>query len=613
MLNLDRAAVETLLSRLEEEGYPFAQYQLYKANNRLQLLGKGGFSAVYEMVDRESPNDHYAMKVIGLERHTITSDAFRDTTILQRNLSSQSSGILRIIDVREIYVSLHEDGEPAGIYEKEEESQSREALPLQFILMEKLECILVKDKFKNVALQNDVLQEEAEVIMFAMQIGRAILIAHKNNVLHRDIKLENIFWDEKEKSYKLGDFGIAKYVEEGNAETIVYTDGYGAPEIERRLSESYNATADIYSFGISLYLLLNDLKFPGSGGYYVNPVQYDSKFIFPAPRKASEELTRVIRKMCSYRREERYQSMEEVLAELQYIGEKAGILTDEDYDVPADFATETYREENGNGSGNEGAADTEESVNASRAQRKQRQKRMDEDCNRANGRYMLLFSALFVLLLEGMQTDVSFVTKWQFWVLPIAVFVTAIMQQIKDFHVVSGIATLLFGIYSVYTTGFRVPHVILLLCMLPAVPALTAAGAAGTGVWLFLLLTGKRQLLGFFDSHDLSWLIIICILLLMNRLMQLRHMWNKMGYAGAYVWAVVYDAIPLLMMVSGVLLSVLRHFKVCEIPITISKIHLIRTGFLLLLTNACRLLWQGEAAKEAAKEPMEEPAKEPEK
>ena len=161
--------------------------------------------------------------------------------------------------------------------------------------MEKLNNIISKDKFGNVKLLKNDLETEDEVVNFAKQVGSALLITHNNNFLHRDVKLENIFWDEELQQYKLGDFGEAKYVENGNAETVIFTDGYGAPEIDKRLQGSYIATADIYSFGVTLYLLLNDLRFPGSNSYRTNSIQYDKDFVFPAPIHASKDMARLIR------------------------------------------------------------------------------------------------------------------------------------------------------------------------------------------------------------------------------------------------------------------------------------------------------------------------------
>ena len=207
--------------------------------------------------------------------------------------------------------------------------------------MEKLEHIVIKSPYKKIKLIEQ-LCDEKEVLKFAVQIGQAIKTVHENKVLHRDIKLENIFWDKETDSYKLGDFGIAKLVENGNAQTIVYTEGYGAPEIKKRLKDSYDATVDIYSFGISLYLLLNKLRFPGSEGYYVNRIQYDPTFIFPAPENASEMMTRMIRKMCSYYKEERYQTMAEVLETLRDIMDGKQDNQTERYVVLSDLPSEMY-------------------------------------------------------------------------------------------------------------------------------------------------------------------------------------------------------------------------------------------------------------------------------
>lgn len=210
--------------------------------------------------------------------------------------------------------------------------------------MEKLEHIVVKNPYKKIKLIEQLCNEK-EVLKFAVQIGQAIQTAHENKVLHRDIKLENIFLDKETDSYKLGDFGIAKFVENGNAQTIVYTEGYGAPEIKKRLKDSYDATVDIYSFGISLYLLLNKLRFPGSEGYYVNRIQYDPAFIFPAPENASELMTRMIRKMCSYYKEDRYQTMAEVLQEVRRIKENVDKAEISKYAVVADLPLGRYGED----------------------------------------------------------------------------------------------------------------------------------------------------------------------------------------------------------------------------------------------------------------------------
>lgn len=312
---------EKILGQINALNQPFPEVELFKLDGQFQLIGKGGFSVVYDMVSKSDSNKHYAMKIIEMGRDFEALKKSRDTFKIQKMLSKKSNYIMELFDEKTLFVILDEENNVRKIQEIKEESETEDVLILQCVLMERLEDIIIKRKYKKVKLMERLCTEE-EVLKFAYQIGQAILTAHENKVLHRDIKLENIFWDEKTSSYKLGDFGIAKFVKNGNAQTIVYTDGYGAPEIKKRLKDSYDATVDIYSFGISLYLLLNKLRFPGSQGYYVNRVQYHSSFIFPAPENASGKVTRMIRKMCSYDKEDRYQTMKEVLEELRLMNVK---------------------------------------------------------------------------------------------------------------------------------------------------------------------------------------------------------------------------------------------------------------------------------------------------
>ena len=518
----ERITTENLLIKLEELEYPFPLFELYKKDNQIQSLGHGGFSTVYEMVDRENANNHYALKVIGMEKHVVSSDVLWNTFRMQRMLCEYSPYVVRTLVARELLVKMDEDGKIKEVLDANGERWTKEGFLLQFVLMEKLDNVLQKDKFGNASLINNRLTDEKEVLTFATQIGQAIMTAHENHILHRDIKLENIFWDAKEECFKLGDFGIAKYTAVGNAETMVYTDGYGAPEIERRLEESYNATADIYSFGITLYLLLNELRFPGSEGYYVNPVQYDPEYVFPAPMHASAAMARMIRKMCSYRKEDRYQSMQEVLSELKHIGEALEQKPDEVTPEFSDFETEVYNGEKTEEEKEEKQFDVEkylkqyEEDKKTRAGRKRIRKEIDDYYHSALIRHSIWFTLLFVLLFKGLQTDSAFITDWHFWVLPIAVLIEAIFMKMKEFHIIFGVLVIALAIYSISIVGLTVPHMILILCVLTMYPNVALAGAAGTGLWMYLELTGKLSGLSFVAKNHLSWIIILALLVMLH-------------------------------------------------------------------------------------------------
>ena len=68
-----------------------------------------------------------------------------------------------------------------------------------------------------------------------------------------------------------------------------------------------------------LYVIMNNLKFPESEGYYANSeTQYDQGYIVPYPEnKISEEFYHIISKACMYDADKRYQTMEEMLLDIE--------------------------------------------------------------------------------------------------------------------------------------------------------------------------------------------------------------------------------------------------------------------------------------------------------
>lgn len=459
MLNLGISAIENILQQLEVQGHPFARYVLHKIDGEPQILGRGGFSVVYSMVNLSMPSKQYALKVIGLERQVVKSEKFWETVRLQSFLCEQSPYVMQIMNAREFYITLDEHQGLQDVIELED--YQGEGHLIQFILLECLERIIVTDKFQQTMLVKDQLGNELEVLRLAIQIGQGMLVSHNYNILHRDIKLENIFWDEQEKCYKLGDYGIAKYVEGGNAETVVYSAGYGAPEIEGRLSDFYNATADIYSFGIVLYLLLNELEFPGSRRYVANLIQYDPTYIFPAPKNASVGMTRMIRKMCSYYAEDRYQSMEEVLAECNGFMQEVTLPEEVDDIEPADLLTQTHYE-------SELLPDHRKRKREKlfgRFRRKKLQKEYVMDYKESIGFHSVATMLILFVALASMGLELTIIEQRHVFVLAILVFLEGVLLGQGELRIIFPILLLGSMSYSILTAGLMVPHIILGLCM----------------------------------------------------------------------------------------------------------------------------------------------------
>jgi WNK lysine deficient protein kinase len=81
------------------------------------------------------------------------------------------------------------------------------------------------------------------------QILYGIKFLHENDIIHRDIKCDNIFINGTTGNIIIGDFGLAKNMENNITKTILGTPEFMAPEI---YNECYDKRIDIYSFGMAL-------------------------------------------------------------------------------------------------------------------------------------------------------------------------------------------------------------------------------------------------------------------------------------------------------------------------------------------------------------------------
>jgi cyclin-dependent kinase 10 len=112
----------------------------------------------------------------------------------------------------------------------------------------------------DLAYQYDVLKismSELQIKIIMRELLQTLSYLHQNLIIHRDLKLSNILFDEKFR-LKLCDFGLAKIIE-SNMTPGVATLWYRAPELLFEAS-SYTAAIDMWSFGCIFAELLNKGK-----------------------------------------------------------------------------------------------------------------------------------------------------------------------------------------------------------------------------------------------------------------------------------------------------------------------------------------------------------------
>ena len=189
---------------------------------------------------------------------------------------------------------------------------------------------IVMPYFKKGSLYN-LLQNESltirEIIKYALDFLQAVYYIHKNNMLHCDIKPNNILISDENKAI-LTDFGSALYLnEDGNAKLKNVYYKHIAPE--QCLNSTINKKIDIYQIGTTLYRMcngneeynkqlrrykdLNSLKIACANGKF--PVR--KKYLPHIPKS----MILIIEKCLKVNKDERYNNVLEIMNDLSLINE----------------------------------------------------------------------------------------------------------------------------------------------------------------------------------------------------------------------------------------------------------------------------------------------------
>jgi len=192
-----------------------------------RFLGKGGFAKCYEVCDMET-KDVYAAKIVA--KASIAKPR------AQAKLRSEIS-IHRSLDHNKVvkFYNYFEDSEHVYII-------------LELCSNQTLNEFMRKRPCKRLS--------EPEAMFYLYELIVALKYLHRRRVIHRDLKLGNLFLDAN-MHLKVGDFGLAAQLEHDGERkrTICGTPNYIAPEIlEGKHGHSYEV--DTWSLGVILYTML---------------------------------------------------------------------------------------------------------------------------------------------------------------------------------------------------------------------------------------------------------------------------------------------------------------------------------------------------------------------
>ncbi|MCA1623904.1 MAG: protein kinase, partial [Acidobacteria bacterium] len=201
-----------------------------------------------------------------------------------------------------------------------------------YIVSEFVQGETLREIFKEKSLQL------AEVLDVSIQIAGALCTAHEARLVHRDIKPENVMI-RPDGYVKILDFGLAKLVEQKNKSILGFEDetikqnqtakglilgtvNYMSPEQAK--GERVDERTDIFSLGVVIYEMLTG-RTPFAGDSisetFANLINAEPQPLSRFASNVPDELQRIIAKTLRKNKDERYQTMKDLLADLRDLRE----------------------------------------------------------------------------------------------------------------------------------------------------------------------------------------------------------------------------------------------------------------------------------------------------
>lgn len=258
--------------------------------DRYEVLGKigaGGMSDVYKAKDQVLGR-FVAIKVLKQE--------FSEDTTFVSKFHAEASAAAGLEHPN--IVNVYDVGSEEGMY---------------YIVMEYIEGVTLKTYIEK---KGQLSYKEA--ISIAIQVGRGIEAAHGKQIIHRDIKPQNIMISTDGK-VKVTDFGIARAASSNTIHTdVMGSVHYTSPEQARNGYVDHKS--DIYSLGIVMYeMVTGRVPFDGDTAVAI-AIQHLQEDMTPPSSFAKElpkNLENIIQKCTMKSPDRRYQSMADLLVDLK--------------------------------------------------------------------------------------------------------------------------------------------------------------------------------------------------------------------------------------------------------------------------------------------------------
>jgi serine/threonine protein kinase len=259
------------------------------------LVGTGGMSTVYRAFDTV------------LERQVAIKLMHREIAADADQLERFRREARAVAQLNHPYI--------VGVIDAGEEGDPEHPTP--YIVFEYVEGETLKDRIRRLGRLPVV-----EAVAYAIEIARALGAAHEHQIVHRDVKPQNVLIDE-EGTARVTDFGIARSLEDEGLTAdgrVLGTTDYVSPE--QALGHAVTPQSDIYSLGVVLFeMLTGDVPFHGDNQVAIamRHVREELPDVQMRRPEVSSALAAVLDRATAKDLEDRYAGDRELIAELEEV------------------------------------------------------------------------------------------------------------------------------------------------------------------------------------------------------------------------------------------------------------------------------------------------------